>query len=390
MSLLYTMQGMRECGHKCEVALVRPSNELAKLYGDAGFRTHCEPGISLWDHSTVAPQRACDVRTWHMFAKLCVGWHRTLRLTRKIVQRISPDITHLNSMPFVPSARALTDADIPYVWHVREPPFDQGPRTRIIRSFMRRAPQLIFISNYDRQQWVGGSIGEVVSNFVDFVTFDRQCCGDNARIRCGIGKETCVLLYLGGLSEIKGIFPLLDALAKVKAQRTDWVCVMPGSQYRPSSRLSSRIARKLLPVFGGGTIAQRFQQNVAKLRIGDRLVILPFTKDIVPYYAACEMLLFPSISPHYARPVVEAASMGKPSIGSNLGGVNELIINDQTGLLVEPGSARALADSIMLLLENRDKARKLGENAYEIARERFDAKKNVRRIEQIYDTILTK
>lgn len=387
MSLLYMMQGMRELGHTCVVALARPSSALEKLYADAGLQTISWPGLALWDHSTVAPRPIWDPRTWQMLGNVFLGWQRTARRTLELAREIKPELIHLNSMPCVVSAYTLIQAKMPFVWHVREPPPDQGLRTKFIRSVMLRAPQLIFISDYDRQQWVGDAKGQVVSNFVDFTLFDRQRKGDDVRRQLGIAENVRVLLYVGGMGEVKGIFPLLEALAMVQSRRTDWVCVMPGSLYQPSHRLSSRIARLVLPVMGSGTVAQRVKQRIAELDIEDKLVMLPFTRDIAPYFAACDMLLFPSTHPHFARPVIEAASMGKPSICSNLGGVNELIVHNQTGLLAEPGSASMLADAILALLEDRRWAHELGENAYQMARERFDAQRNVRRIEQIYDTI---
>jgi glycosyltransferase involved in cell wall biosynthesis len=176
----------------------------------------------------------------------------------------------------------------------------------------------------------------------------------------------------------------------VQAHRQDWVCVMPGSQYQSSKRLAARVARQMLPLIGSGTVAQRVQRKIEELGLENRLKRLPFITDIAPYHAASDILLFPATRPHFARPVIEAAAMAKPAIGSDLGGVNELIVHNETGLLVEPANPQVLADAILSLLADAEERRRLGENAYHLARERFDVQTNVRQIEQIYEAVLNK
>src|SRR5262245_21635669 len=114
MSLLYTMQGMRELGYECVVALARPSDGVRALYAKEGFRTIDWPGLALWDHSTVAERPAWDPRTWRMLAGVARRWRATAARTLELVDRVKPDIVHLNSMPFVTSASALADNHVPF------------------------------------------------------------------------------------------------------------------------------------------------------------------------------------------------------------------------------------------------------------------------------------
>jgi len=391
MSLLWTIDALDRTTYDPTVALIRLNPSVSALYHDHGIDTIAWPGIYTFEHTTASWYSLTSPITWSAAYFSITGWGKSQRRTEELIEMVRPDLVHLNSVVLVPSALALSKNNVPFIWHVRESTVRGclGVRTRYLKHLLITLPsEVIFISKYDKQSWVSSKRGVVIPNFVDFAVFDRQRKGEVVRSQLGIEKDTHVFLYLGGLGEIKGIFPLLEALARVHAQRTDWICIMPGSQYLPSNRLSSRIARSVLPVLGSGTIAQRVQRKLAKLGIEDKLMFLPYTTDIVPYFAACDMLLFPATRPHFARPVIEAASMGKPSIGSNLGGVSELIVHNQTGLLVEPESASALANAILTLMDDEALAQQLGGNAYRMARERFDAKRNVLRIEQIYDAVL--
>ena len=80
--------------------------------------------------------------------------------------------------------------------------------------------------------------------------------------------------------------------------------------------------------------------------------------------------------------------MAKPAIGSNLGGVKELIEHERTGILVEPGSAVALAAALKDLLTNPAKLKSLGENALKKARKEFDADQQIDKIVAVYNSIL--
>jgi glycosyltransferase involved in cell wall biosynthesis len=371
MSLLYTMQGMRELGFECVVALARPSDPVRRLYADDGFETIDCAGLSLWDHSTVAPRPLWDPRSWRMLAGVARGWRRTGEETLKLVDRIKPAIVHLNSMPFVGSADALTRKHIPFVWHVREPPPDQGLRTRLISRVMRRAPQMIFISKFDRQQWVGGTTGEVIWNFVELDRFRPDADGSSVRASQSIPQDAKVILYLGGVSAVKGVFVLLDALRLLKDRGVRFVCLMPGTVLDRSKSWQGRLAGKLLPLIGSGTPKQHVRSRLSQYALSDNVRPVSFASDIVPFFAASDVVVFPATKPHFARPVIESIAMGKPAVGSNVGGVRELLDVHPLGVLTTAGDPIALADAIQDAISGESS---LNGRAAEIetARKRFD------------------
>lgn len=389
MSLLYTMQGIDHSRFEPVVALARPSPELVDFYARAGFEVLPWPGMVLWDHSTVAPMPLYDPRSWLHLWQVWRCWGRTQRRTLELIDTVKPDIVHLNSMPLSPCADILSRKGVPFVWHVREPPQTSfGLRYRFIRKLMLKANELIFISKSDQRAWVQNNHGQVVHNFVDFSRFDSTLNSVLIRGKFGILSDAPVILYVGGFHPIKGIFPMLEALAELKKRFVKLRCLMPGTIYEPSNSLIARMARKVLPLLGSGTNSQKIHKIIEVADLKDTCIFLPFQTNIAPLYAACDVLVFPAIVPHFARPVIEASAMGKPSVGSDLGGVNELIEHDHTGLLVEPGSPIALAEALKELLTNPERLKNFGENALIKARKEFDAKQQVAKITKIYDSIL--
>jgi glycosyltransferase involved in cell wall biosynthesis len=84
--------------------------------------------------------------------------------------------------------------------------------------------------------------------------------------------------------------------------------------------------------------------------------------------------------------IVEALAMGTPVVASNLGGVLEILHDGKTGYLVPPRDSAALADAILRLLQNQEKARDMGRAGQAWVRERFRATNFSARIQDIMTT----
>lgn len=388
MSLLYTMQGIHALGHTCIVALARPSRELETFYQEAGFQVIPWPGLALWDHSAGAPRPWWSPFSWQMLADLLIGYKRTARRMLELVDLVKPDLVHLNSMTFVLPAVALSKAKVPYVWHVREPPPDQGVRTRLIRHAMLRAPQLIYISDFDRQQWVRGEKGLVVLNFVDLTRFGPWADGSAVRRSVNIPSDAKVILYLGGICPIKGFNVLVEAMRLLKEKGMDLVCLAPGTVMGRSLSNLGRVAELILPLVGYGTPKQLARRLIEKSGLQTRFLHEPFVTDIASYYAASDVAVFPSTKPHFARPVVESIAMRTPAVGSDLGGVRELLAIHPQGVIAPAGDPVALADALEKVLLERGAAQDDLEPRYLEVSAQFDRSHGVKLINEAYYRVL--
>jgi len=352
---------MQSAGIECTVALARPCQELVDFYDAAGIRTIPAPDICCWDHSTVAPRRLTNPRHLLDLASVAARWRSSQRATLQLVDRLGVDLVHLNSMPLSSSAIALTKACVPFVWHVREPPPDQGLRTATIRGIMNRAPQCVFITRYDREKWVGDGPGRVIYNCVPDDWFVRESSLPAMARAGGIVR----FAYLGGFSEAKGVRVLLKALRLLKQTTSGWECVMPGCledvRYARRPRLLKRAAQaigyrnlreQLLPCFQSLSPAVQPQA---------------FVSDVRSLLRTVDFVVFPAALSHFPRPVIEAAALGKPTVGTDVGGVNECIVHGETGLLCQANDVAALADSLREMIESPELRREAGERAYDHA-----------------------
>jgi len=89
-----------------------------------------------------------------------------------------------------------------------------------------------------------------------------------------------------------------------------------------------------------------------ELGIGDSVRFLPFTEDVPEFMAALDVFAMPSYSETFGLVLIEAMAMEKPVVATSAGGVPEIIEDRRDGLLVPPRDARALANAILLLLQD--------------------------------------
>jgi glycosyltransferase involved in cell wall biosynthesis len=383
-SLRYLAEGMQAAGVDCTIALARPCQELFDWYAAAGIETIPAAEICCWDHSTVAPRHLTNPRHLLDLASVARRWRSSQRATLQLVDRICPDLVHLNSMPLSSSASALTEADVPFVWHVREPPPDQGLRTAAIRGIMNRAPQCVFITRYDKEQWVGEPAGRVIYNCVPDDWFQSQA-EPPVSVREGGAVR---FAYVGGFSEAKGVRVLLEALRMLKQSIGGWECLMPGcledSRYARSERLMKRVARAV----GYRNLREQLLPQFHSL--APVVQLQPFVNDVRSLLRTVDFVVFPATRPHFPRPVIEAAALGKPTVGTDVGGVNECVVHGETGLLCRPGDATALADALREMIASPGLVQSLGPRAYDRALGTYSLTAQRQAVAEVYRDALSR
>jgi glycosyltransferase involved in cell wall biosynthesis len=155
-------------------------------------------------------------------------------------------------------------------------------------------------------------------------------------------KDDCVIfLFVGRLKKEKGIFELIEAFKNVSEQHNDVALLIVGPDEEELK-----------------------QELVSRLETSKEFVrFIDFTKVPEQYMAASDVFVLPSYREGFGSVIIEAASCGLPSIGSNIYGLSDAIKVEETGFLVPVRSSKPL-EEVMLKLVNNDKLRnEMGTNA---------------------------
>ena len=102
----------------------------------------------------------------------------------------------------------------------------------------------------------------------------------------------------------------------------------------------------------------------------------------------CDLIVSPSRRESFGLVLLEAGALGKPVIATRVGGVPEVVMDNETGVLVRPEDPAALAAAIIKLLENRDLAHRMGMNARRRVEERFTIQHAVSQVLEVYYSVL--
>ena len=112
---------------------------------------------------------------------------------------------------------------------------------------------------------------------------------------------------------------------------------------------------------GDGPLSKKLRKKVEDENIPD-VIFTGSRTDVENIIPNCDFLVLPSFSESFGLVLIEALACGKPVIGSDVGGISE-IINDDVGLLVNPNDVSSISNSIDKLVDDEDLRVRLSRNA---------------------------
>jgi len=299
-----------------------------------------------------------------------------------VLQAEKWDIIHAHSPPPMSSyyaARAAARSGVPLVYtHHCDPeiPSLLGRtvswvyyRTLLSYTLRHAARIIVYTESYAATSYALWKHPTAhVPTGLDLGRFGPQNDGAAIRKKHGLeGKK--VVLFVGRLTAHKGIQTLIEAAA------------MTGPEV------------KYLLV-GPGEFPASWSRRLRQLKVEDRLVLAGKVAEaeLPAYYAACDLLVLPSVSrlEAFGLVLVEAMASRRPVVASDMPGVREVIKDGKTGLLCEPFNADDLAAKIGAIVSNAEEAAGMGAAGRKLAEERYSWEVIGEKIEKVYKEVLNR
>lgn len=226
------------------------------------------------------------------------------------------------------------------------------------RCYADSASQRLFLIE---QKLIGGDDLEVIGAGslagVDVRRFDSERFSaseqDALRRSLDIPDDSRVLLFVGRINVDKGVRELLQAFLRLKQIQIDAHLVFVG-QFDADSGVSGGISRD--------EIEQMPDTH-----------IIGYTDCPEEYMAIADVLCLPSYREGFGTVVIEAAAMGVPTVGTNIYGLSDAVVDGETGVLVAPRNSEALFEAIANMLKDEVLRRRMSKAAKQRARTIFDA-----------------
>jgi glycosyltransferase involved in cell wall biosynthesis len=126
----------------------------------------------------------------------------------------------------------------------------------------------------------------------------------------------------------------------------------------------------------------------ARSGISGRVTFAGFQTDVAEYLSKMHLFVLPSRTEGLGIVLLEAMAMGLPVVASNVGGIPELVLHNETGLLVQPLQFKDLAEAMIELLSDPKRMYAMGEKGKESVSSKFSAEQFIRQHESVYESAL--
>jgi glycosyltransferase involved in cell wall biosynthesis len=296
------------------------------------------------------------------------------RLKPLLVDRKIDLIHNNNGLPFDrATVTAGWLAGVSQVCHFRA----FTPLSPIDRWLARRVQSHICVSEAVKQYLVRQGIPDrnlhVVYNPIDLDAFSTP--GDVAKTRkdLGLRSSDLVVTNVARLDWWKGQDVFLKAIAELKTRWPDIRALLVGD-CGPTRRSVD--------------YCEQLRRTVAQLGLQETVVFAGVRLDIPSVMAASDVLVHSSTQPEpLGRVIMEGMAAGRPVIATAAGGVNEIVKDGETGMLIPLGSSDAIVDTVELLLREPLFRNRISQKAQAYAREHFSVYSHWDSVRKIYQLV---
>jgi len=367
----------------CEAVVVAPlpyvpkfmaRNERRKGYRNAPKEYEID-GVRVIHSRYVRPPG----KLFHPFSCYTMFWG-ILNVVHKLVAEVQPHIIHAHTATPDGYAGLLLKKKygLPLVVSLRGGdinvyPYRDSLTFRLTRRVIAEADKVTAVSNALRAAAEGIVRSQkeiaVVYTGCDLTRFSFSAEARSLlREKLGIAPESFALIFIGHLLRTKGIFELVEAF-----------------------RILCRKYRDVHLIFvGGGQDGQALAAKVVEVGIGGQVYFVGVRPhdQISDWLSAADVLVLPSWHEGLPNVVVEAMACERPVVATRVGGIPEAVADGKSGILVERGDVKALANAIAFLAEDPTRRAVMGAAGRQIIKERFTWEKNAEKTIQVYREVL--
>jgi glycosyltransferase involved in cell wall biosynthesis len=146
--------------------------------------------------------------------------------------------------------------------------------------------------------------------------------------------------------------------------------------------------RAFLLLVGEGPYREVIEEKITRLGLEPWVKLVGFREQVAPWFALMDVVVLASYANEgVPQSVLQAQAMSRPVIGTRVGGIPEVIIEEETGLLVPPRDSQSLARGMTRLMEDPDYRRELGGRGRALVVEGFSMEQMAAEIEAVYDAL---
>ncbi len=253
------------------------------------------------------------------------------------------------------------------IWSRRDMGILRASKHRVAYRLMARLPDRVFaVSDLVRKHCIevdriDSARVETIYNGLDLDAWTRDEPADRS-------SGVTVITAVGNMRPVKGHDIFIRAAAQVAKQYPQTMFSIAGAS-------------------ADHAYAEELQRLVREFGLSDQFQFTGSVGDLRGHFAGADIVVLPSRSEGFSNAIVEAMAMSLPVVATRVGGNAEAVQDNVTGYIVPPENPKALAEAILRLLADPERAREMGDAGRQLVSERFTADMMMSRIRSAYDEL---
>ena len=274
-----------------------------------------------------------------------------------LVDENGTDVVYSNTTGVFIGAFLARKRKLKHIWHVHEIITKPKTFTKALGFLLRKySDEIIVVSEAVKQHWkkyVKGKELTKIYNGIDTLPFENAKA--TLKEELGLPPGTVLITMIGRVNHWKGQDYFIDIAKDVLKLHPEAKFVIAGDAYKGNEHLVGQLAAKIK--------ADKLENAVC---------YIGYRTDVPNLLASTDIFVLPSILPDpFPTVILEAMASGKPVVATNHGGAKEMVINEQTGLLIPFDNAHTAAAQISTLLSDAAKIKEMGLKGRERIREHY-------------------
>ena len=240
------------------------------------------------------------------------------------------------------------------------------------RIAARVTDRIVCVSRFDRDRGLASGIGHASQYRILRSGIDASLYGAPR------GARERLRQYLGATPEDV----VVGSIANFKPQKS------PPDFIEAARRARLGDPRLRFFIAGDGALRPAVERAIAKADLGGAVHLLGWRDDVPELLAATDIFLLTSLFEGLPRVALQAMAASVPVVATDTGGIAEVVVPGETGLLVPPGNPAAAAEAILALARDPERRRRFAAAAQSRLGDEFDNRRMVRDLEDLYDEVL--
>ena len=338
--------------------------ELETKFREIGIKTIITPMVNI----------TTDVQKyWQQYERFSSTLRMRVEKVVDIITQEQVDLVFSNTICIFEGALAAKLKGIPHVWYVHELSSMDDLLTPLLdyQTFYATmdllSEKIVVISKAvqaEITQFFPSKKLELIYTGLEPIEKNLEI---NRKKTLNIDPDIPVIAYIGIISKRKGVLTLIDTAITVAKKYPQIKFVIAGKKE--------------------GETYNKLQELVIEKSLENNFQFLGFRNDIQDIIACSDMVVIPSIIEPFSLVAIEAMREGIPVVATRSGGPEEIIENEDMGVLVPINSPFDLAQAIIRLLENPELRSLIGENGLKHFSEHFTYERYISRFEALLDDV---